>query len=59
MTPEESAGFCITKCGSGYCLYMGSPRGQKPPEVFPCIEYICADCKMPKDKCNFCKGVLE
>jgi len=55
MTPEESADFCISKCGCGYCLYMTSV--DKKGLGFPCIEYICASCKLTEEKCNFCKGV--
>ena len=55
MTPEESVDFCISKCGCGYCLYMRS--ADKQGKGFPCVEYICASCKLTEEKCNFCKGV--
>ena len=42
--------FCDNKCGSR-CLYMITT----PHVGFPCIEYICKVCKLPKEKCTFCK----
>ena len=52
MTPEESADFCISKCGCGYCGYMS---GIRDGTTFPCVEYICTSCHKPKEFCNFCK----